>query len=195
MGAMLHSWDRAEEADMLGGRRKARQEERQSGDQQVHYQLRQRLFSIGDDYWIETDTGQRAYKVDGKALRLRKTLIFEDADGRKLAKIQERVARIKDSMEIEDADGHRVALVKKALFSPLRDRWVVEIEDGPELEVQGNVLDHEYTFSDDDAPVATVSKRWFRVADTYGVEIDADQDPVVVLAATVAVDMMAHEGR
>jgi uncharacterized protein YxjI len=180
---------------MLGGRRKARQEERQSGDQRVHYQLRQRLFSIGDDYWIETDTGQRAYKVDGKALRLRKTLVFEDADGRKLAKIQERVARIKDSMEIEDADGHRVALVKKALFSPLRDRWVVKIEDGPELEVQGNVLDHEYTFSDGDAPVATVSKRWFRVADTYGVEIDPGQDPVVVLAATVAVDMMAHEGR
>src|SRR3954454_25187694 len=109
---------------MLGGRRKARQEEHRSGDQRVHYQLRQRLFSIGDDYWIETDTGQRAYKIDGKALRLRKTLVFEDADGRKLAKIQERVARIKDSMEIEDADGHRVALVKKAPFTTVRDRSV-----------------------------------------------------------------------
>src|SRR3954451_18280618 len=195
MGAMLHSWDRAEEADMLGGRPKARQEERQSGDQRMHYQLRQRLFSIGDDYWIETDTRQRAYKVDGKALRLRKTLIFEDPDGRKLAKIQERVARIKDSMEIEDADGHRVALVKKALITPLRDRWTVKIGDGPDLDVQGNILDHEYTFTDGRTPVATVSKRWFRVADTYGVEIDPEQDPVVVLAATVAVDMMAHEGR
>ena len=157
--------------------------------------MRQRLVSIGDDFWIETDRGQRAYKVDGKALRLRKTLIFEDPDGHKLAKIQERVARIKDSMEIEDDDGHRVAMVKKALITPLRDRWTVTIGDGPDLEIQGNVLDHEYTFSDGDAPVATVSKRWFRVADTYGVEIDPGQDPVVVLAATVAVDMMAHEGR
>jgi uncharacterized protein YxjI len=43
--------------------------------------------------------------------------------------------------------------------------------------------------------VATVSKKWFRVADTYGVEIAPGQDPVLVLAATVAVDMMAHEGR
>src|SRR3954451_22540773 len=34
-----------------------------------------------------------------------------------------------------------------------------------------------------------------QVADTYGVEIAPDQDPVVVLAATVAVDMMVHEGR
>jgi uncharacterized protein YxjI len=183
---------------MLRGRRAERREERREegrGDDAVHYQMRQRLMSIGDDFWIETDSGQRAYKVNGKALRLRKTLIFEDADGRELAKIQERVARIRDSMEIEDADGHRLAMVKKALISPLRDRWSVTIENGPDLEIQGNVLDHEYTFSDGRTHVATVSKQWFRIADTYGVEIAEEQDPLVVLAATVAVDQMAHEGR
>jgi uncharacterized protein YxjI len=183
---------------MLRGRRAERREERRGergGDGRVHYQMRQRLVSIGDDYWIETDTGERAYKVDGKALRLRKTLIFEDSHGHKLAKIQERVARIKDSMEIEDDDGHRMAMVKKALITPLRDRWTVKIGDGPDLEIQGNILDHEYTVTDGRTTVATVSKKWFRVADTYGVEVDSDQDPVVVLAATVAVDMMAHEGR
>jgi uncharacterized protein YxjI len=180
---------------MLRGRRAERREERQGGDERVHYRMRQRLVSIGDDFWIETDDGRRAYKVDGKALRLRKTLVFEDVDGHQLAKIQERVARIRDSMEIEDADGNRIAMVKKALISPLRDRWAVTIENGPDLEVHGNVLDHEYTFSDGRTAVATVSKQWFRVADTYGVEIAPDQDPVVVLAATVAVDMMAHEGR
>ena len=161
----------------------------------THYRMRQRLASIGDDFWIENEEGERVFKVDGKALRLRKTLVFEDADGHELAKIQERVARIKDSMEVEDPDGNRVALVKKAMITPLRERWVVKIADGPDLDVQGNVLDHEYTISDGRAPVATVSKKWFRVADTYGVEIAPDQDPVVVLAVTVAVDMMAHEGR
>jgi len=157
--------------------------------------MRQRLASIGDDFWIENEEGERVFKVDGKALRLRKTLVFEDADGHELAKIQERVARIKDSMEVEDPDGNRVALVKKAMITPLRERWVVKIADGPDLDVQGNVLDHEYTFTDGRRPVATVSKKWFRVADSYGVEIAADQDPVVVLAATVAVEMMAHGGR
>jgi uncharacterized protein YxjI len=98
-------------------------------------------------------------------------------------------------MEIEDADGNRLAMVRKALISPLRDRWAVTVENGPDLDVQGNVLDHEYTFTDGRTPVATVSKKWFRVADTYGVEIAPGQDPVLVLAATVAVDMMAHEGR
>jgi uncharacterized protein YxjI len=180
---------------MLRGRRAERREERQGGDERVHYRMRQRLVSIGDDFWIETDDGQRAYKVDGKALRLRKTLKFEDPSGRELARIQERVARVRDSMEIEDADGNRLATVKKALISPLRDRWTVAVANGPDLDVQGNVLDNEYTFTDGRTPVATVSKKWFRVADSYGVEVAPDQDPVLVLAATVAVDMMAHEGR
>ena len=183
---------------MLRGQRAERREERREerhGDGAVHYRMRQRLMSIGDDFWIETDTGQRVYKVDGKALRLRKTLVFEAPDGRELARIQERVARLRDSMEIEDADGNRLAMVRKALISPLRDRWAVTVENGPDLDVQGNVLDHEYTFTDGRTPVATVSKKWFRVADTYGVEIAPGQDPVVVLAATVAVDTMAHEGR
>jgi uncharacterized protein YxjI len=151
--------------------------------------------SIGDDYWIEDGGGQRVFKIDGKALRLRKTLVFEDADGHELARIKERMLRVKDSMEIEDADGHRIAMVKKALIDPLRERWVVRVEDGPDLDIHGNVLDHEYTFEDGRTPVATVSKKWFRIADTYGVEVAPDQDPVLVLAATVAVDAMAHEGR
>ena len=174
------------------GRREERREERRDGEGPVHYRMRERLVSIGDDYWIETDTGQRAYKVDGKALRLRKTLKFEDPHGHELAKIQERMLHIKDTMEIEDAHGHPAAMVKKALITPFRDRWVVKIKDGPDLEVQGNVLEHEYRFKDGHRPVATVSKKWFRIADTYGVEIDQDQDPVLVLAATVAVDMMSH---
>ncbi len=180
------------------GRRQERRETRQEqrhGDGRIHYKMRQRLVSIGDDFWIETDTGQRAYKVDGKALRIRKTLIFEDASGRQLAKIQERMARVKDSMEIEGPDGRRLAMVKKALITPLRDRWVVKIADGPDLDVQGRILDHEYTISGGRTAVATVSKKWFRVADSYGVEVAPDQDPVVILAVTVAIDMMAHESR
>lgn len=179
---------------MLRGRRHERQDER-TGDGRVHYMMRQRLLSIGDDFWIETDTGERAYKVDGKALRLRKTLVLETPDGHKVAKIQEKMFRIKDAMEIEDADGDRLAMVKKALFRPLRSHWSVEVANGADLEIHGNIVDHEYTFTDGRTEVAVVSKKWFRVADTYGVAIEPRQDPVVVLAATVALDIMTHGGR
>jgi len=172
-----------------------KREERRREREADHYRMRQKLVSIGDDYWIENDRGERVYKVDGKALRLRKTLIFEDARGAEMVKIQERMLRVRDTMEIEDRDGNRVALVKKALITPLRDRWIVKLADGPDLEVKGNIVEHEYTIEDGRTKVAEVSRKWFRVADTYGVEVAPGQDPVVILAVTAVLDTMAHPGR
>jgi uncharacterized protein YxjI len=179
---------------MFRERRLERREER-SGAGGAHYQMRQKLLSIGDDFWIQNDRGERVFKVDGKALRLRSTLIFEDAHGRELAKIQERMLRVRDTMEIEGPHGETLASVQKALVAPLRDRWTVKVQHGPDLSVQGNILDHEYSISDGRQTVANVSKRWFRLADTYGVEVAPGQDDVLVLAVTTAIDMMAHEAR
>ena len=115
----------------MRNRREERQERRGGppggGEGKSHYQMREKLVSIGDDYWIENDRGEKVCKVDGKALRVRQTLIFEDRSGKELAKIQERMLRIKDSMEIEGPGGDQMAIVKKALIAPLRERWTVKI--------------------------------------------------------------------
>ena len=158
------------------------------------YQMKERLISIGDDFYIENEHGQRCFKVDGKALRIRNTLIFEDMQGHELATIQEKMLRVKDTMNIERG-GRVVASVKKALITPLRDRYTLNIQGGPDMEIQGNILDHEYRIEQGRQPVAEVSKKWFRVRDTYGVEVAPGQDAVLLLAATAAIDQMSHAAR
>lgn len=178
---------------MMRKRRQDRQDrrtERRGGTPPRRYQMREKLLSFGQDSYIEDTDGQRVFHVDGKVLRIRDTLFFKDMAGNELAKIQERKLRIKDTMEIEGPDGSTLATVKKALINPLRERWVAKIAGGPDLDVQGNILDHEYTISAGREKVAEVSKRWFRVRDTYGVEIEPGQNDVVILAITVAIDMM-----
>ena len=175
-------------------RRQERKESRGSGSGVNRYQMREKLVSIGDDFWIENAQGQKTFKVDGKALRVRQTLKFEDAHGNELCKIQERKVRVKDSMEVEDSHGHQVAMVKKALVSPVRDRFTVKIKDGSDLEVKGNILDHEYKIGEGRHKVAEVSKKWFRVRDSYGVEVEPGQDDIVILAITVCIDQMVHSG-
>src|SRR5262245_37287955 len=140
--------------------REERQEERAvfgRGGAATRYQMRQRLVSIGDDYNIDNDRGEHAFKVDGKALRVRNTLIFEDPQGHELCKIQERMLRVKDTMEIEGPNGEQMATVKKAMITPLRERFSVKIGDAPDLEVQGNILDHEYKIEGGGHQVAEVS--------------------------------------
>ncbi|MCK4899660.1 MAG: LURP-one-related family protein [Anaerolineales bacterium] len=152
--------------------------------------MREKMVSIGDDFWIENQGGQKVFKVDGKALRVRDTLKFEDRQGHELCKIQEKKVRVKDTMNIEGPDGKTLASVKKALITPVRDRWTVKIGNGPDLDVQGNIVDHEYKIEEGRTKVAEVSKKWFRVRDTYGVEIAPGQNDIVILAVTVAIDMM-----
>lgn len=157
------------------------------------YKIRQNLLSIGDDFWIENAKGQKVFKVDGKVLRIRKTLVFEDANGRKLAQIKERLLALKDTMVVEDANGKDMATIKKALITPLRDKWNVSVKDGEDLVVQGNILNLEYSIKQGRTKVAEVSKKWFSLTDTYGVEIADGQNETLMLAIAVAVDMMAHD--
>jgi uncharacterized protein YxjI len=158
------------------------------------YRMRQRMLAIGDDFWIETGAGERAFQVDGKALRVRKTFVLKDSEGQEVYKIRERMLRIRDTMEIEGSEG-TVATVKKALVSPLRERYNVDLAGGEEWKVQGNLVDHEYEIEGPGGQIASVSKRWFRVRDSYGVEIAPGQDDALVLAVTIVVDQLAHPAR
>ncbi len=157
------------------------------------YVMREKMFAIGDDSWIEDEAGERVYRVNGKALRMRKTLKLEDLDGNELCKIQERKLRIRGTMEIEAPDGSRMGLIQKAMITPLRERFEVEVPDQPELKVKGNILDHEYTIKREGDKVAEVSKKWFRMRDTYGIEIEPGQDELLILAVAVALDAMEHD--
>ena len=180
----------------LRDRREERREDRRDdrgfgrGPATLQYRMREKLASIGDDFWIEDSAGGRAYKVNGKALRLRKTLVLEDPAGNELLKIQDRPVRIRDVMEIEGPDGQCVATVKKAMITPLRQRYVVNVKGGPDLDVQGNIVDHEYTITSGGNKIAEVSRRWFRVRDTYGVEIQPGNDVLAILVATVCLEQM-----
>ena len=163
---------------------------RGGGDERIRYQMREKLISIGDDYWVEDADGNKAFKVDGKAARIRDTWKLEDASGNDVATIRERKLSVRDAITIELGD--RKVVVKKALVG-IRDRFHIDVDDGPDMKAHGNIVDHEYEIEQDGDTVAEVSKKWFRIRDTYGVEIDAGADPVLILALTVAIDALAHD--
>jgi uncharacterized protein YxjI len=156
----------------------------------TRYQMREKLFAIGDDFWVETDGGQRAFKVNGKAMRVRSTFILESPSGEELYKIQEKKLHIRDTMDIE-RDGDTVATIKKALITPLHDRFSIELKDGGELSAKGNIVDHEFEIERDGDKVAEISKRWLRVRDTYGIEVADGENDALIIAAVVCIDEMA----
>lgn len=158
----------------------------------ARYRIRHKAFSLGEDYWVTDEAGERAYKIDAKVLRVRKTLVLEDAHGHDLFKIHEHVLSWRDAMYIEAPDGTQVATVKKASVDPLRAQWTVDLSDG-ELYVTGDVLDHEYRIERDHDRLAAVSKKWIDTDEEYGVEVSPGVDPALMLAIAALLDATAHE--
>jgi uncharacterized protein YxjI len=158
----------------------------------MQYQMRQKMLSIGDDFWVEDGDGEKVFKVNGKAMRVRKTFLLETPDGDEVLKIQERRMRLRGTMKIE-RDGDTLATVKKAVVDPVRSRFTIDVEGGDDLQAQGNIVDHEYEIERDGRKIAEISKRWFRVRDTYGVEVAPGENDALIIAATVCIDAMVRD--
>jgi len=158
----------------------------------TRYVMKQRLFALGEDFDIKDEHNRPVFHVNGKALRVRDTLLFEDLSGHEVYRIQEKVARLRDTMNIYR--GNQVAAaIHKAAITPVRERFDINVPGQGDYTAQGNILDHEYRIEKGGRPSAEVSMRWFRVRDTYGVEVQPGEDPLLMLAVTVGIDMLAHD--
>lgn len=158
----------------------------------MKYLVRDRILGIGDDFWIEDETGRRVFLVDGKALRLRQTFELKDLDGHVLVTIRKKMLSLRDTMEIE-RDGERLASVRKKRLTVLRDHFRVEMADGTELDVSGDVLDKEYAIEYGDELLAHVSRKWFRMRETYAVNVvREDADAPLLIAVAVCVDRLSQ---
>ena len=158
----------------------------------MRYLVQERLFSIGRDFWIEDEAGNRAFLVDGKAFSLHETFELKDSAGHLRALIRKKLLAMRDTMEIED-DGGVIAKVRPAFFSPMRHRYFIDLADGVELEAVGNFADKDWTLSARDGQIlARISRQWFRIRDTYGVEVAPGMDDALAIAIAVCIDRI-HE--
>jgi len=150
------------------------------------FRMREKLFDIGEDFTVDDEAGRPAFRVDGKVLTLRKTFVLESLDGRALATIRKPLVALRDTVVIDRPD-KPTATVKRALFSLLRPRFDVELPDG-DLEIIGDIIGHEYSIRGDRGTVARISRSWFALRDTYGVEVAPGEDPALMISIAVALE-------
>ncbi|UKY51369.1 LURP-one-related/scramblase family protein [Streptomyces inhibens] len=169
--------------------------QRSPGDHSPHsrkYLVRDRIFGIGDDYWIEDEHGRHAFLVDGKALRLRETFELKDPERRVLITIRKKMLSLRDTMTIE-RDDKPLATIKRKRLSLLRNHYRVELVDGTQLDVSGKILDREFAIEYDGELLAEISRRWLTVRDTYAVNVvRGDADPPLLIAIAVCVIRLAE---
>lgn len=154
----------------------------------MRLQLRRKLFAFGDDFTVQDETGADRYIVDGKLFTLGHQVIIRDMQGNEEATIHQRIISLLPTYEIT-RKRQELAEVRKKL-TLFREGFTVDIPGPDDLAVQGDLFDHEYVFTRDGQTVATVSKQWFTLRDSYGVEVGPDVDPVLILASAIVIDLV-----
>ena len=152
---------------------------------------KQKFLSFGNDFHIRNEAGENVFFVDGKVFTLGDKLSFQDMQGRELAYIRQKLLAWGPTYEITRGSAV-AAVVKKHLFTLFRCKFTVDVPGPDDLEAVGSFLDLEYTFSRGSRQVAQVSKRWFSWTDTYGVDVAAGEDDVLILASAIVIDLVCH---
>jgi uncharacterized protein YxjI len=128
------------------------------------YLIRERFFRLGEDSEITDEQGRPVLQVDGKVMSLRNRLVLRDPEGREVAQVQRKLIAMRPTYQISIA-GQPVAEVRKRFFTPFGDRFMIDVPGPDDLEMTGDLFDHEFTIRRGDQTVVTVSKRWFSMRD------------------------------
>ena len=152
------------------------------------YVIKEKFLGLGDDFEITDDDGRAVYRVDGKVFTLRGRLVLEQPGVGEVATVERHLVALRPTYAIT-IGGEKAADVRKHFFTPFRDKFTIDIPGPDDLEVTGNLLDHEYRIERGGETVATASKRWFTLRDTYGVDIAEGEDHLLILASVLALDL------
>jgi uncharacterized protein YxjI len=158
----------------------------------MRYLVRERIFSITDDFWVTDEQGNDVFLIDGKALRIRETFELKDASGQLLATIRKKLLAFTDTLEIE-RDGAVVATVHKAVISLLHHRAIIDIEGRGRLEAVGDIIGKDFEIREGGQVVAQVSRSWFRIRDTYGVDIAPGENDALFVCIAICLDRIHHD--
>ena len=164
----------------------------------MRYVMKQKMWAWGNDFTIKNEAGQDCFFVDGQAMSIGDKLSIRDMAKNELAFIRQKLLSWGPTYEIYHG-GQLFAIVKEELFTFLNYRFQVDVgADGPtpnDLEIQGDFFAHEYAFMQGGRQVAAVSKQWFAWTDTFGVDVQAGEDDVLILACTVVVDRVVQKSK
>lgn len=153
--------------------------------------VREQLFALGDDFFVENENGARVYWIDGKALSIGKTLLFKNMQGEVRFRLEQKLLRARKTMTVYNSVGDEAATIQKGLLRLPSSRFAIEVRGLGALETHGDLLRHEYTMTHDGKPVAQISQQWFRIENTYGVQVTPGMiDPLLALALCIGIQVL-----
>lgn len=149
--------------------------------------IEEHVFTWGDQFSVLDEAGEEKYFVEGEVFTWGNKLHIYDRDRREVAYIEQELLTFLPCYHVY-IGGEDVAQVC-AEFSFFTPRYRV---DGPDWQVEGAFLGHEYQITKGSRGVATIEKEWMTWGDCYELNIADPAEAVLALAVVVTIDCVAE---
>lgn len=156
----------------------------------MRFQIRQKIFSFGDNFTINDESGTPHFQVAGKVFSLGDKLTLLDMQGNELYYIEQQLLRLMAEYTLYQK-GRAVASCKKR-FSLFGSKFDIYSDYG-NFTIEGAPFNYNYEIYKDGCLVATVNKQFFSLSDTYGVDIADSEDYGFILSLVIIIDQVVHD--
>lgn len=154
----------------------------------MKYKIRQKLFSVGNKYFIGDSSDTPVYQIIGKVFSWGDSLSFQKSDGTEIARIEQKLLSWKPRYRIY-RQGEMFAEVIQE-WTWLKQKFTLDVPGPNDYTIAGSFWQHEYVFQRGGREVAQVSKKIWSMADIYGVDIIDGEDDESILATCVVIDLI-----
>ncbi|MGL4337586.1 MAG: LURP-one-related/scramblase family protein [Turicibacter sp.] len=151
----------------------------------MKYLMKQKFFSLSEDFYIKTNNGQDAYFVDGQLFSIGFKCKLYDMHKRLQYEIKEKHLTFLSNYKMYDENGNQFAEVDQQFaFFKIKIKATSNYGD---IEIEGDIFDWNYKIYLKNKLAAVVSKEFFTFTDTYSVDV-LHEDDAFILALVCIID-------
>ncbi len=163
----------------------------------MRYHLRERAWSLREDFLIRDDAGNAVFEVRGKFFHIGDDLVLFDRYNRQeLVHIKQRVISLLPHYDIYRGSQHWASVSEQ--FRLFGERFKVQGDNGMVFHVDGDIWQWNFGVSDDYGNLlGRVSRQLSIFRDSYALDIADGVDAPFIVALAIVIEMVRdhHEER
>jgi uncharacterized protein YxjI len=158
----------------------------------MKYYVKQKIFSLKDQFYIMDQSGKEVYGVKGKMFSLSNKMELLNMNGSQVLSTNKKILAFLAKYFVYDPHGELLAEIKRKFG--IRPRFQI-IMGNQVYSVEGSLFAHSFGIFDGSNEVASISKKVLSFGDTYEIDIHDDTKTELFLFIVIILDQILHENK
>lgn len=159
----------------------------------MRFYIKEKVFSIGDNFSIFDESGNEVFYVKGQVFSLGNKLRIYDERHKELIYMEQKIFSLMPQYTIYGETNALATIRKKVTF--LSHKFMIDSIYG-DFTVDGDFMAHDFSIIKNGTKrCASIIKKWFSFGDSYEINIADDENIPFMLALVIVIDQVLHDNK